>query len=507
MTLTRTRSLVIVILIWLVCRVVFFQGYWGFDDLFHANYALHPDHLPGNHWETRLFYNWLLVLGLRLFGYSEPVLALPGLFGSLLLTLITWAATRKFYGERAGLLGGVLASQLVIDITLSTNPTANSLANGFATLSTAMVLFGRRQIALLLIAGAISGIAAYTHPVFLFYSFMLAVVLAVISWPCIEWRKGLIFGIAAIVAYMGLEFTTFGLLTGNPLYGFQVINQTHLYNQDFSVPLHLASGSINPMWIVWPFWNLFFSKAFGFLLVISLALAFYFWRHIDVSLRLGALIIVFYWVWTSFGSQHPFKYLPLDHDTRYWYPLALPCCIIASTLIQRLRSPGVRWALSLLLICPGYVMLLSSGNWGQNIEISRELLTYARAHHDECFVTDPYTLDEMYMILGARAPENVGVYGDGLPALCPTTHLQRRSLGDPAAAVLYNPLQEWRINFRPIRMALQGVRRLDLTPVKYRLLAYLVPPEFRRRYSLFIRKPAAQLAASPASMPGQKWNS
>ena len=93
MSLKGRWSALVVCAIWLGCRIAFFQGLWGF--LYHVNYALHLDHVPRNHWETRLLYNGLLALSICSLGFAEWVLALPTLLGSLAFTLGTWWTARR----------------------------------------------------------------------------------------------------------------------------------------------------------------------------------------------------------------------------------------------------------------------------------------------------------------------------------------------------------------------------------------------------------------------------
>src|SRR5437016_4554563 len=65
---------------WLGMRSVFFHGLCGSaDDIEHVEYALRFDHIPENHWQTRLFYNALLHLAVRCLGPSEFAYALPSL--------------------------------------------------------------------------------------------------------------------------------------------------------------------------------------------------------------------------------------------------------------------------------------------------------------------------------------------------------------------------------------------------------------------------------------------
>lgn len=486
------KSMCILLGLWLLLRVIFFEGLWGFDDLFHANFALHPKSHPANHWESRLLFNSALALSIRLFGFKEWVLALPGLIGSLAFVMASWWTGRKLWDEVTGFLSGIFACFLVLDITHASYPVANSLANGFCAVGTGMVLLADKRRSLSLIGGLLLGISIFTHLSFLFYVGIFALAVSLKEWPpLLEWRRGSLVFIIAFVGFLTLNFSLYTILTGNPLYEFSVVSKTHLPNQNFAVPLRLSSGEINPAWIWWPFINLVFSKAFGMLISLSVVMAILKWPKLEMSLRLITLTILMFWAYVSFGSQHPFRYLPLDHDTRYWYPLALPTCLLmAGILKSHVKTNRWRFGGVALIVTINIILLLLSGNWGQNVEISKELLHYANMSPDSFFVTDPYTYDEMFILQGGNPPKNIGLL---IGAKASFSHLDDsyyRSPEDPNLKILYNPLQEW----RPRHLVLSAnAKRQEIAPPRYRMIAYLFPHSFRERFSQLIRKPAAQL--------------
>jgi len=494
----RWFSLVFVVSVWLLLRILFFEGLWGADDLYHVNFALHPDHLPTNHWETRLLYNGLLALSIRMFGFHQWVLALPGLLGSLAFTVATWWAGRRILGEHAGLLAGLLAATLAGDVTLSTNPSATSLANGFAAAGTAALLLAGQRSPVLVLAGVLLGWAVLAHPAMMLYVGVVSAATLVAAVPRLEWRAAAVVCVTAAVTFLVCDSGAFWWLSGNPLYSESVIlGKPDIYNiSEFAEPLRLASGALNPRWLVWPFWNLLVSKAYGLCIGVPLLAALLSWRHLGTRLRLATLTVLAYWAWICYGSQVPFRYVPLDHDTRYWYPAVLPALLLAAAAVYRVSTTRNRLILGALLLVPNCLLLLAAGTWGQNVQISRELLNYARAHPGEFFVTDGHSYNEMYVLLGGRPPENVGLIGDA-----PTTFYQpdarmRRAADDPALMVLFNPLQEGRTGFDDFRAQISRLPRRDLTETRYRLIAYLLPAGIRAQYRFLLRKPPAQLAVS-----------
>jgi hypothetical protein len=51
--------------------------------------------------------------------------------------------------------------------------------------------------------------------------------------------------------------------------------------------------------------------------------------------------------------------------------------------------------------------LAAAGRLGQAVDVSRELLAYAREHSDQTFLTDVATMNQMYVVGGFRLPANV----------------------------------------------------------------------------------------------------
>jgi hypothetical protein len=483
--------------LWLLLRVVFFEGLWGFDDLHHVNFALNPNEHPQNHWEARLLFNGLIALSINVFGFAEWVLAVPGMFGSLIFIIATWWTARSLWDNSTGLLAGVMACFLVLDITHTTYPAANSLANGLCALGTGMVVATEKRSSFLL-GGLLLGLSIFVHMAMLFFVVILSATLIISDWPRFEWQKGLILLTTALVCFLGLNLSTYAILTGDPLYQFSIVAKTHLPNQNFSISLWLPGGEINPAWVRWPFVNFIFSKAFGMLISIPVGLALINWSRLEHSMRFMVLTIVFYWAYVCFGSQHPFRFLPLDHDTRYWYPLALPACIlIAGVVMQYYRKNILRYVVTALLLGMNVFLLISSGSWGQNVEISKELLRFAETHPNRIFVTDSHTYNEMFILLGGHKPKNVGLLAESKTLFDDLDSSILCSTDDPELRVLYNPLQNWRKHIQPYLNSVSNFERQEIAPNRYRTIAYLLPTALRERYPLLIRKPAAQLG-SPA---------
>lgn len=309
-------------------------------------------------------------------------------------------------GERRRLL----AAALPLDVGQSTYPAANALANGFASLGTALVLFGDRTR--LRRWGAVAlGLSVFVHVSPLFFLGCLVLVFGLrhgLRRPVIaDLREAAVLRALALSTFLTFEFSTMQVLVGDPLWQLRIVGETHLSDAAFAIPMRLPDGSMNPDWLTWPVTSLVFSRGFG--LTLGLPVLFVLFRSEAVlkPVRWAAALVVCFWVFTSYGSQHPLNYVPLDRDTRYWYPVALPALVVLTFALSRLPTHRWRRIGVVLALAASLLLLLSAGPWGQNVEITKELLTFAEARPEVVFATDGDTLDEMFILRGGRLPENV----------------------------------------------------------------------------------------------------
>jgi hypothetical protein len=466
---------------WLLLRVVFFEGLWGYDDLYHVHFAMRP-RVPIDVWEGRLFYNALLIAAYRLFGAAEWALALPTMLSSLGFVLVTWWAARRLAGDAAGLLAGLLAATCAQDVAMATDPIAAAQENAFAAAGTALALTGRPRL-----AGAAFGAAIASHLTAAFYfgPFLLA-------FAAFGDRRRIpaLLG-AAIGTYVLLDPLPEWILSGDPLHYLHLVQSTHLEHQPYTLPPFLPSGAWNPAWFWWPPATFLFSKAFGLLLSLPVGFALLRWRRIERVDRLLVVLILGGWAWINWGTQLPYAYQPLNHQVRYWYPLAMPACVLAARMVRHVRR---RRAWAAVLLAPGPLLLLASGSWGQNVEISRELMAYAQAHPERAFATDAYTYDEMLILSDLAPPPNVTV----LPGDAP--EFGHPPAGPPEnAELLVNALQLGRPKAARLERLLAAAERAPISAPTWRTFAYLLPERMRAAHPSLMRRPPAEVAhvASP----------
>ena len=273
---------------------------------------------------------------------------------------------------------------------------------------------------------------------------------------------------------------------------FELVQSTHLAVQHYEVPPTLESGIWNPDWFTWPLKSFVMSKEFGALLLMLLAGLLLVRNKLTRTQWFLAGITAAGWLYICFGSQIPHRYQPLDHQTRYWYPLVMPLAALFGIVSAAIARPRLRYMYCGLCLVPLPLMMTASGSWGQNVEVSRELLAYAVAHVDTQFVTDQYTWEEIETLCAFDPPTNICVIAQpdnpadypgpvcsndvatsrDSTALINTMHLHR-----PRSA----EFQKW-LETRPSRMAVS-----EPDP---RLIARLLPKSVRSQ-TQWIRKPAA----------------
>jgi len=213
------------------------------------------------------------------------------------------------------------------------------------------------------------------------------------------------------------------------------------------------------------------------------------------------------WLFTNFLSQSPFAYLPLDRQMRYWYPLALPACFLAIA-VSTSMTPGLlrRLYLSLLFV-PLPLLLATAGPWGQNVEVSRELLAHSLMHPELQFATDVYTYEEMMVLGDGLPPENLVVFGRsagsfsrGFVRTYSMTLEERGVNSGDSLHLLINELNLPREKARELDLTISPLTAIEISEPTPRLLVRPLGLGFIDRVvpdqiGFWTRKPAAKVAA------------
>ena len=114
------------------------------------------------------------------------------------------------------------------------------------------------------------------------------------------------------------------------------------------------------------------------------------------------------WLWLGYGTMVPWAYRPLYRQFPFYQPLTLG---IAALLPRTLRCASHQGEARPRGCRRGHPRPLGmfgrGGRWGQAVDVSWELLAYAREHSDQTFLTDVATMNQMYVVGGFRLPANV----------------------------------------------------------------------------------------------------
>jgi len=470
-------------------RLCFFAGFFGFDDLYYVRYALLWDRIPANHWETRLLFNSLLRLSFYVFGFSDATAAIPTMFASLVFMYGVFFAVLRICNIYYAFYAGLMAALSVRDIIGATDMDPLAFANMFIVLGTVCILFAKHPRQYL--AGAcLLGISIFVHLTSVFYLGMLSLAIWIQREPDFQWKKSISVLGSGLLTFCLLNFISFYFWTGDPFYEFKIASSSHIKGSEYLLTLEY-----NAEWFLWPVKTFIISQSYGILLSSAFLCMILTWKRQPQPVRLICLTTAFYWLWVSYGTQTPTRYIPLDHTTRYWYPMALAACILAAQTLSELKNKYLRISYLIGTVALPLVFLLSSGPWGQNIQITKELMAYTKQYPETQFAADKYTLDEMYILNGCKAPENVFSLKDFTqPIYFNIPEEKRKNPSDRETVFLYNEQNMWR-HFAPEfkKFVQENVRLTEISEKKYRLISYCLPKSVREKYDWMIRKPPAKI--------------
>jgi hypothetical protein len=224
-----------------------------------------------------------------------------------------------------------------------------------------------------------------------------------------------------------------------------------------------ASGLHGIALFTWPLQTLVLGKHFGFNLIALLVSGAVAWRSLTREQRVLFTTTFLVFGWFSYGSMVPWTYKPFFRQFHYYNSLALGVtALLPFTLSHALaRRELLAKAIVGLALAFQVAALSVTGGWGANVDVSRELLTYAQQHPDTRFVTDVATMNHMYVLNGFRLPDNV-VCLNG-----PTTEeallLNKEPPGTPS----------YRFPERPIDAALVNLEEQDVRGLEPEFSEYL----------------------------------
>ena len=113
----------------------------------------------------------------------------------------------------------------------------------------------------------------------------------------------------------------FYLWTGDPLYQFKVIQETHfvsLANDPTARSLFEPSGRLDWMFFLRPIRDVLISREFACLGIVAGLGGLLCWKRLNVAERTLFVMFAASWFWLSYGTDSPTRYEPLPGTGSYW---------------------------------------------------------------------------------------------------------------------------------------------------------------------------------------------
>jgi hypothetical protein len=484
-------AVVSIVGLWVVTTYMFWVGYAGDDDLFYARYAYLLHRPPSNWWEFRLPAVLAMRASFAAFGPSELAASVPTLLSSLvILACVAWQVD---WLKRPGwetTLAVLIACTLPLDVGFRSVPLAGFVAAGLLCVGTVCVLRGHRRLAMVGPVLLAAGFA--THEVSFFYVAIFC--LTLLTFDVGRFWKAVATCIAVSGALLGIECLGYYLLLGD---GFARLRTAAATTATLQVGVDPDTHMTGTQFFLWPVRSALFSKPFGVDLLLFVTTGIAAWRRLEQDQKILLCTTLGVYLWLGYGTQVPWSYKPFYRQFHYYFPLTLGVAAVLPFAVRHAVGRHGWVGRGLLLAALGIHMLCLGlgGRWGENVNVSRQLLQYATQRPSQQFVTDVGTMNHMYVLLGFRLPANV-VCVNG-PAV--EHHLLlnkeppatvRFSFPDGRVDGLLLNLEE--ANQRPLEVEFQTLLKrrpehhLQIAPVRYRpvfvpLLVFLEPQPYMIR--------------------------
>jgi hypothetical protein len=113
--------------------------------------------------------------------------------------------------------------------------------------------------------------------------------------------------------------------------------------------------------------------------------------------------------WYGYGTLVPWAYRPLYRQYHYYNVFSFPVAALLPFTLGHALAGRMRTAQGVLAGALVFHLLSMSvaGRWGAPVDVSRELMAYARQHPDRQFLTDVNSFNQMYVLGGFTLPDNI----------------------------------------------------------------------------------------------------
>ena len=338
---------IVLLLVALAVRLLFFVGYQGRDDRNYLSYALYvvSGHPIGSldvqtQWVGRIGF-WLpLAASIRLFGANQAGYVLIPLAFSLAGVLVTLALGAMTVGRRATLLAAALLTVFPLDVLYATRAYPDLPLGVMLTLAYWLTLRTRtapRSIGLPIAAGLALGAAYLQKETALFA--LLPIGVALRFWKTTYWRALIVMG-GAVALVVAAELTFWSVVKHDPLYRF------HAADSALERVLEQSAAKAQPhSWIPGPKPSEIYRSTNSIL---------------DAALMLGMNeeFGIFYWLLIPLLVFATMKSDAATRDLRLWILLLLPLILFFPVHWPRFTMPRDPRYLTCLTI-PGLLILSS----------------------------------------------------------------------------------------------------------------------------------------------------
>lgn len=310
-------------------------GFIGSDDVTYARGAygwLESFPYVGGHGTIRYPITIPMALSFRLFGENEVAMVLPSLLYVVAFLVGVWFAVRSVAGPRAALfaLGALVTSPLIVVQSTIAGVDVIEMAFLFAS----VLLFWRcldrgPEPRLLLASGAFAGLAFLTRETALFVVPFYGLLFLVGHRFA---RRHYLWIAAGFLAVWGLELIYLGIMTGDPLYRFNIS-----LNHDSSIDRSIdVAGNLIVHPVIDPLLVLLFNQEVMLLFYLAVPLTFWLCisRRVDPRVRHFARILALFgavWVVCIGAAQ---TLLPLN--PRYFMISCAVACILTGIALAQL---------------------------------------------------------------------------------------------------------------------------------------------------------------------------
>lgn len=499
-------AIAVAIAIWLVLRVVYWNGYYTEDS---PGYVTDAIWAALGQYHVRTYVNGLNVgtylpvaLPIALFGKSEIALSLWPLACSLLGLLSMATVARIFFGRTAGVLAALLYATYPGDVFFSTVVMPDAVQSGWIAASVALVALGyhappRWKGSAIIGAGMAMGVChlARATDVLLLPVGVAAVVLCGAIWEREPWLAALrdaaefTSGWASIVI---AETAVYWLETGDPLL------RVHVLQGNYGSPQSIARAGLNvdprtipfslfppvEWWLHAGWWRLnpeqayhgllFCGAVVGLLLVLVVGLL---RGSPDRRAVAGAAVAAVWLAWPllyhQFGTESLTAFVPMHRLSRQlvvYGPGAILCVVAGCAFAARTLPPASAYRTPAAVVALAAAVVIFGFNWAgiriayQNYHALKATYLRVRAHlpsDTATIVGDPGDLCFFDFWLNPLGSVRVRTIPFDAIGRCDEI---------PASIVLTHTNPGWSEGAAPIRAAVQRLPCLAQPPATWQLL-------------------------------------